>query len=1191
VDADQHLAPPVVSVMVVHEPGTWFDETLRSLAAQDYPNLRTLFLLTPMPAAELDDVTAHIREILPDAFVRELGANVGFGAAANEVLRLVEGDNGFFLVCHDDVALDARALRILVAELFRSNAGIVGPKLVDWEQPRVLQHVGLGLDRFGEVDPVVAPGEVDQEQHDAVRDVFVIPSACLLVRADLFRTLGGFDPAISFHGDDVELCWRAHLTGARVVVAPDARVRHREDLLERRPDLNHRALRSRHRMRAVATLTGGSRLLGRSVQLVALTLVEMVVGLFTGRLGEALASLRALVGLVPRTGSIVARRQAIRGQRAVPEREVLGLQGRGSSRLTSYLRGKETTTFVGAGTTVRRWREASFGPLLAWFCIVLALVIGSRAFIRTGVPAVGEFLPFPDSPRELLADYRSSFDPRSYGATAPTPTGWAALSLLSVLALFRMSLLMTVSVLGLALAGAVGAWRLATVFPSNRARIACTVVYVGGPLLPGVLGQGDWSALAWYAALPWLLHLLRRVAAIGTADPSAAALDLPDGVADVGLRPRLRAAAFGALALGLTAAFVPVTVVLFAAVGALVALGTLVAGASWRVAAWMLGGTVVVSAAALVLNLPWALGWNWAALVGPRPAGATGRSLAEVASLGAPDMRFVVLGVALYLPMLVALALTRAWRLSWSVRGTALVLVFGGLLVASSRGAIDIALPRPTLLAVPVALGIALCAAAAIGGLVPDVLDRGFGWRQPLGIVGVVAVVIGLVPGVISIGDGAWRTPDTPLNSFLTSLLRVDPTVGDYRVLYLGDPRVLPVPGREYEPGIAYAVVDGGPLGFTDRFPVPRTEGDDAIERALDLVAEGSTLRAGRLLAPHGIRYVILPETDGVASTADRPIELPDGLIASIQNQLDLGSVPGPPAIEVFENQSWMPVAAQLSGATAEASQSAGEDVLVQTDFSGATPVLPGVDRSLDVSGAVAPGVVHVAIPFDPRLRLEIGGAEVAPRTDFGLATAFEVPSGGTASVGYRPDGSRPVWLAAQLVLWLAVLAVAAGARAAFGRRRALVVHDETIIDLADEPVVAAGVAGEALGGAAPDDVWDDGWPDDDHADDGWPAQESLESPESPDSPAWPDDVRSGPGDESLPPPPPAVPAPGRDTTGEVARPRPADITRALRGVGTAHHDDDEVDLAALVRGVDEGPDVTDVEAGADERHEPRGTT
>ena len=119
----------------------------------------------------------------------------------------------------------------MVEELYRSNAGAVGPKLVAWDDPRVLESVGMGVDRFGEVDRTIELGEVDQEQHDGVRDVFVLPSACMLVRADLFRELGGFDEAMSFHGEDVELCWRIHHSGARVVVAPSARVRHRAELV------------------------------------------------------------------------------------------------------------------------------------------------------------------------------------------------------------------------------------------------------------------------------------------------------------------------------------------------------------------------------------------------------------------------------------------------------------------------------------------------------------------------------------------------------------------------------------------------------------------------------------------------------------------------------------------------------------------------------------------------------------------------------------------------------------------------------------------------------------------------------------------------------------------------------------------------------------------------------------------------
>lgn len=1065
--------PSVVTVMVVHEPGDWFDETLQALADQDYPNLRHLFLVAARSDAELDEISTRIRAVVPGAFVRAAPGNIGFGPVANEVLRLVEGNNGFFLLCHDDIAPARTAVRTLVAELFRSNAGLVGPKLVDWDEPRLLQHVGLGLDRFGEVDPVVEPGEFDQEQHDAVRDVFVLPSACLLVRADLFRALGGFDPEIAFHGEDVDLCWRAHLTGARAIVVPDARVRHRERLVERRPDLHHRALRSRHRMRTVATLTSGARLLARSVQLVLLTIVELVVGLFTGRFGEALSSLRALGGLVPRTGSIIRRRRAIRGQRVVHEREVLSLQDRGSSRLNSYLRGKETATYVGADSTVRRWREASFAPLLAWFLVVLAIVIGSRSFILDRVPAVGEFLPYPDSPRDLWASYRSSFDGRAVGATAANPTGWALLSILSVLSLFRMDLLMTLTVVGLYLTGAFGAWRLSTVFPVNRARIAGMVVYVGTPLVPAALGRGEWSTLAWFAALPWMVHLLRRFVGIEAADPLAAADDLADGLAPVGPRHRLRALAFLTLVVATASAFVPVVIVMWPAVGLALIVGTLLSGTSWRIVPWFAAAVAASTVLAYVLNLPWSLDWDWDALVGARPSGATGRSLVEIASLSPTTERFAVLAVAFVVPLLVAVVITRAWRFTWTVRAAALVIAFGAVLVAAERGALGVPVPRSSMLSVPIALGFALGAASIVGAFGSDVLGRGFGWRQPAAVLANLAIVIGLVPAAVSIGNGGWHAPRTPLPTLLATQLPVDATVGDYRVLYVGDPRILPVPASEYVDGVAYAIADAGPLDFTDRFARPDTDADAAVERALDLVAQGSTLRVGRLLAPLGIRYVVIPETDGVVSTDDDPLPIADGLLASFENQLDIGSVYGPPSLQIFVNQSWFPVGAQLTGATAEASNLAGDDAMVRADLTQTSPAMVGLDAGQpEATGTVEAGVLHVGIPFDERIELTVDGTPVMPRPGFGLTTAFDIERGGVGAVEYEQDANRGWWIASQMVLWVVVLVVAAGARSPFGRRRAAVVHDETLIDLDTEP--PAGVAGEALVAWSDDDRWAD---------------------------------------------------------------------------------------------------------------------
>jgi len=151
----------------------------------------------------------------------------------------VEGAS-LLLFCHDDVAPDPDAVHILVEESFRSNAGVVAPKLVSWDDPTKLLHVGMAVDKGGAVVDRMEPGEIDHGQHDAVRDVFLAPGGCTLVRFDLFAELGGFDPDIFAMGEDLDLCWRAQILGARVVVAPGARVRHLEMLASgRRPLPEH----------------------------------------------------------------------------------------------------------------------------------------------------------------------------------------------------------------------------------------------------------------------------------------------------------------------------------------------------------------------------------------------------------------------------------------------------------------------------------------------------------------------------------------------------------------------------------------------------------------------------------------------------------------------------------------------------------------------------------------------------------------------------------------------------------------------------------------------------------------------------------------------------------------------------------------------------------------------------------------
>lgn len=264
-------APAVVAVVVARSPGPWFEEVIEALAAQDYPNLSILVIDANSDTA----VKPRVGRSAPGAFVRRLDEDPGFGAAANEVLEVVEGA-AFYLLCHDDVALAPDAVRILVEEAFRSNAAVVGPKLVDWDDPQRLLQVGQGMDHAGYGIPIVERGELDQSQHDGVRDVFTVPSPCTLVRADLFDQIGGFDEGISDFLNDVSLCWRAQIAGGRVIVAPDARARHRDELAERHGYDARRRLQARHRLRIVLICYGPIGMIRAVVQTLVLNVVEVV---------------------------------------------------------------------------------------------------------------------------------------------------------------------------------------------------------------------------------------------------------------------------------------------------------------------------------------------------------------------------------------------------------------------------------------------------------------------------------------------------------------------------------------------------------------------------------------------------------------------------------------------------------------------------------------------------------------------------------------------------------------------------------------------------------------------------------------------------------------------------------------------------------------------------------------------------
>jgi GT2 family glycosyltransferase len=345
---------PVVAVVVCRDGlDDRFDALLRALGDQDHPHLRVQVI----DAASTDDPSERIRRTLPEAGVHRLARDPGFSEAANlgaALAAVAQAEAEFLVFCHDDVAPDPGAVRALVDAAVQWDADVVGPKFVDWDDPHRLGQVGLAVDRVGTTLPFVEPGELDQGQHDGVREVFAVPSGFTLVRAARFAAFGGFDGAVPLLGDDLALCWRARATGSRVLVTSEARVRHAAAVApavapaEPGCELVDRALGragggpgsgppaslltrlvARHRLRALLTCSGRLDLLRVVPQALVMTLVEAAGGVATGRPGRARATLGAWAWNLARPRSLWRARRRIRAAGRVPDRAVHRMQVRG----------------------------------------------------------------------------------------------------------------------------------------------------------------------------------------------------------------------------------------------------------------------------------------------------------------------------------------------------------------------------------------------------------------------------------------------------------------------------------------------------------------------------------------------------------------------------------------------------------------------------------------------------------------------------------------------------------------------------------------------------------------------------------------------------------------------------------------------------------------------------------------------
>ena len=216
----EHSSVLILLVATNGEP--WLREVIAGIRKQTWDEIEVV----AVDNASTDASRAMLEKAFGVRRVVRLDRRVGYGRALAAGLKVAAERRmspDALLLLHDDAAMDPGTVEALVETLGRERVGIVGAKLVEWDEPEHLQEVGLTTDRYGRLYNPLERAELDQGQHDGLREVFFSTSACLLVSRDVYENVGLFDPRYVALRDDYDLCWRARLAGWRSVVTSDNR--------------------------------------------------------------------------------------------------------------------------------------------------------------------------------------------------------------------------------------------------------------------------------------------------------------------------------------------------------------------------------------------------------------------------------------------------------------------------------------------------------------------------------------------------------------------------------------------------------------------------------------------------------------------------------------------------------------------------------------------------------------------------------------------------------------------------------------------------------------------------------------------------------------------------------------------------------------------------------------------------------
>jgi GT2 family glycosyltransferase len=211
-----------VSIIIPHLNGRHhLHDCLTSLRQQTFTDFEILLV----DNGSTDGTQAYMREQFPEVTLIELGQNRGFTGAGNAGWQAAQGE--FIILLNNDTEVAPNWLGEIVAAFQRRpDVGIIASKMLLFDR-RDHFHTAGDYYRLDGIPGNRGVWQQDVGQFDIEEELFSACGGSSAYRSRMLDEIGFLDDDFFFSCEDVDISWRAHLAGWKVLYVPTAVVYHK----------------------------------------------------------------------------------------------------------------------------------------------------------------------------------------------------------------------------------------------------------------------------------------------------------------------------------------------------------------------------------------------------------------------------------------------------------------------------------------------------------------------------------------------------------------------------------------------------------------------------------------------------------------------------------------------------------------------------------------------------------------------------------------------------------------------------------------------------------------------------------------------------------------------------------------------------------------------------------------------------